>query len=202
MVCDRFRTILETKRETLYSSLFSNHNYSLLLNILKYVNLQFYVLKTCIIIVDSLLKNLGVANFCYIIVRMADNISASFILPVGQSVGRAQLTIPSQNNCVLTHCPDFPHFWQEVLVELQDFLNGVTTRDRVFWVAMGDGTVIFTQISISWSEDSEYILFDIGVTDMGSSALEDLLVVGKLPLMTPQYFLLLNEVIKRMSRPN
>ena len=85
---------------------------------------------------------------------------------------------------------------------VQDFLNGVTTRDRVFWVAMGAGTVIFTQISISWSEDSEYILFDIGVTDMGSSVLEDLFVVGKLPLMTPQNFLLLNEVIKRMSRPN
>ena len=87
-------------------------------------------------------------------------------------------------------------------MELQDFWNGVTTKERIFWGTMGEGTVIFTQISISWSDDSEYILSDIGVTDAESSGLAVLFVVGKLSLMTPQNFLLLNDVMKRMSLPN
>ena len=87
-------------------------------------------------------------------------------------------------------------------MELQDFLNGVTTKERIFCCAIGVGTVIFTQISISWSDDSEYILSDIGVTNVESSGLAVLFVEGKLSLMTPQNFLLLNDVMKRMSLPN
>ena len=87
-------------------------------------------------------------------------------------------------------------------MELQDFLNGVTTKERIFCFAIGVGTVIFTQISISWSDDSEYILSDIGVTNVESSGLAVLFVEGKSSLMTPQNFLLLNDVMKRMSLPN
>jgi len=75
----------------------------------------------------------------------------------GSALGKAQLIRPSQNNSLRMHCRlDGEHRLSFLSSFLQDFMNGVTVSERVLCPGQSvGGTASCSQMSISWSFDSE-----------------------------------------------
>ena len=102
-------------------------------------------------------------------------------LPEGQTEFLTpQLTAPSQKNCSRMQWPAFPHFLYPMSLPLQLMRKGVTVKETVL-MRVEEGEIFsFSQTSISWSVDSEYVLLAMGVV-LGSSLAVVLLRVGKFP---------------------
>ena len=66
-----------------------------------------------------------------------------------------QLTVPSQKNCSLMQCPALPHFLYPSCLPPQVMRKGVTVKEIVLITEEEGERDNLSQMSISWSVDSE-----------------------------------------------